>query len=108
MEVSNEETVMRRLGAGMLLVLLAGCAAGPDPRPDDVARIRTGMTREATRSVLGTPYETMRFARLGAESWDYRVMDTWGYLTLVSVMFGPEGTVTGVVTQRLNDGGDHQ
>ena len=88
--------------------ILAGCAAGPDPKPEDFARSQAGMTRDATRSVLGTPLETMTFPRLKAESWDYRVMDTWGYMTLVSVMFGPEGTVTGVVTQRLNDGGDHQ
>lgn len=98
----------RWMALGALAALLAGCAAVPDPGPGAFVGVRPGMTREAVRSVLPTPFETMKFPRLGAESWDYRVTDAWGYMTLVSVMFGPEGTVTGVVSQRLNDGGDHQ
>ena len=98
---------MKSLCAGLLALALAGCAAYADPQYDAFSRVHPGMTRDATRAAVGAPFETMRFPRLGSESWDYRAQDTWGYLVLVSVMFGPDGTVTGVSAQRLNDGGDH-
>ena len=98
---------MKLLWAGVAAIGLAGCAAYPEPGAGDFARIRTGMSRDDTRQLLGAPLETMKFARSGTESWDYRTQDTWGYLVMTSVIFGPDGTVTGVVTQRLNDGGDH-
>ena len=89
---------------------LAGCASTGDmhePSPSRMSGVRTGMTRDDARRLLGTPHETMTFARSGTQSWDYRFQDTWGYLTLFSVIFGPQGTVVGTTSQRLNDGGDH-
>ena len=89
------------------LALLSGCGTYPEPRPADFARIHPGMSHEEARVVLGTPLETMRFPLSRTESWDYRLLDTWGYTAMYSVIFGADGLVVGVVTQRLNDGGDH-
>ena len=91
----------------VVALLASSCAGVPDPAFDHFGRVRIGMTRDDTIKLLGAPLETMKFSRLGTESWDYRSQDTWGYLVMISVIFGPEGTVRGVVTQRLNDGGEH-
>lgn len=66
------------------------------------------MSQDEARRVLGPPPETMRFELSRTVSWDYRLLDTWGYLAMYSVIFDPDGRVTGIVAQRLNDGGDHQ
>lgn len=98
---------LRTSVASALLCLCAGCAALPEPGAADFARIHPGMTQEEARRVLGPPQETMRFDLSRTVSWDYRLMDTWGYLCLYSVIFDTEGKVAGLVMQRLNDGGDH-
>jgi hypothetical protein len=36
------------------------------------------MTHDETRRLLGTPNETMKFARTATETWDYEYWDTWG------------------------------
>jgi outer membrane protein assembly factor BamE (lipoprotein component of BamABCDE complex) len=92
-------------------LLLAGCATLDSDRiltQPEFAQVRQGMSRDDTKRLLGSPYETMSFARSGTQSWDYRFQDAWGYTSLFSVVFGPQGTVVGTSTQRLNDGGDHQ
>jgi outer membrane protein assembly factor BamE (lipoprotein component of BamABCDE complex) len=101
---------MKILLAWVVSLGLAGCASMGDmhePSLSQMSGVRTGMTRDDARRLLGTPHETMTFARSGTQSWDYRFQDTWGYLTLFSVIFGPQGTVVGTTSQRLNDGGDH-
>lgn len=93
-----------------IALVLGGCAAldGTKALSDaDVAGVRQGMTRADTQRLLGRPMETMAFPRSRTESWDYQLQDTWGYLTLFSVIFGPDGTVVGTVSRRINDGGDH-
>jgi hypothetical protein len=87
--------------------ILAGCAPLPGPAEADFTRIQPGMSQDETRRILGDPPETMKFSRSGTESWDWRLLDTWGYNSMFSVIFGPDGRVVGRVTQRLNDGGDH-
>jgi len=109
-EGNGRREVIRTLHLLALASLLAGCASLgglPAPGERDFARIQDGMTRDDTRRLLGAPFESMRFPLSGNESWDYRYQDTWGYLAAFSVIFGPQGTVVGHVTQRLNDGGDH-
>lgn len=94
----------------VLSLLLSGCAALQGARPfddADLARVRPGMSREETLQLFGAPAETMSFARTGTQSWDYLGQDSWGYMTQYSVIFGPQGTVVGTVTRRINDGGDH-
>ena len=101
---------MKAIGLIALPLLLAGCATMGDARvlaQPDLDRIRAGMTRADTLRLLGTPFQTMRFPLSGLESIDYRYYDPWGYLALFSVSIGPQGTVVGTLTQRLNDGGDH-
>jgi hypothetical protein len=94
----------------MFVLVLAGCAAlgdGRTPTDAQLQSVHVGMTRAETLALLGKPYETMRFPRTGTESLDYQYFDPWGYLTLYSVIVGPDGTVVGKTSRRLNDGGDH-
>lgn len=89
-------------------LLAAGCAA-EDPRPDDVfARVEPGMTKEEVRRITGAPHETMPFPRLGQDSWGWYAWDRFGYYSLFSVTFGPDGRAVSKFTRRLNDGGNHQ
>jgi outer membrane protein assembly factor BamE (lipoprotein component of BamABCDE complex) len=100
-----------RIVAGIALaLLLSGCAAMGDGRQlgqADFDRIRTGMTHDDTLRTLGKPWDTWRFPRLQTEAWDYLHTDAWGYTALFSVIFGAQGTVTGTLVQRYNDGGDY-
>jgi outer membrane protein assembly factor BamE (lipoprotein component of BamABCDE complex) len=90
------------------IVLLAGCAApGAVVTSERLDRVRHGMTRDETLRLLGAPDETMRFAGTRTEAWDYRFMDPWGYFASFSVTFGPDGRVVSMLSNRLNDGGDH-
>jgi hypothetical protein len=92
------------------VLFLAGCASlgdGRTPTESQLASVQVGMTRAETLALLGKPFETMRFPRTGTESLDYRYFDPWGYLTLYSVILGPQDTVVGKTSRRLNDGGDH-
>jgi len=94
----------------MFALVLGGCASVRDwhtPTESQLAGVQVGMTRAETLALLGKPYETMRFPRSGTESLDYQYQDSWGYLTLYSVIVGPQGTVVGKTSRRLNDGGDH-
>ena len=97
---------LRTTLAFALLPLAGACAALQEPAVDDFARVSAGMTQQEALRVLGPPQETMRFDLSRTVSWDYRLMDAWGYLVMYSVIFDAQGKVTGIVTQRLNDGGD--
>lgn len=100
---------MKALTIAMAL-LAAGCTTLGSYKllgDAELARVHQGMTRDEARQVLGAPHTTMEFPNTQTVSWDYRVQDAWGYLTLFSVIFGPQGTVVGTVSARLNDGGDH-
>lgn len=98
---------LRTAALAALFLLCAACAAVPGPGAADFDRIHAGMTQEEARRVLGVPHETMRFDSSRTVSWDYRLTDPWGYLAMYSVIFAADGTVERIVTQRLNDGGDH-
>jgi outer membrane protein assembly factor BamE (lipoprotein component of BamABCDE complex) len=91
----------------VLALLLAACAL-ERPRSDDAfAAIREGMTRDDARRIVGAPDETMAFPGTRSESWDYYYQDTWGFYCRYSITFGADGLVTGKLSYRLNDGGDH-
>lgn len=99
---------MKLIPIAFTAVLLAGCASfeGTKNLSDrDTAQVRPGMTRADTERMLGRPIETMAFARTNTVAWDYQLHDTWGYLIAFSVIFGPEGTVVGTTSRRINDGG---
>ena len=83
---------------------------GPDGRVRDVRnaltdetfhQIRAGMTRDEVLSLIGPPGETMHFARLDQESWEYRFQDTWGYRAIFSVNFDRNGLVVSKFTRRI-------
>lgn len=69
---------------------------------DDVFyRIQPGMTRDEVLRMIGPPGETMTFPRLGQVSWDYRYMDTWGYVAIFSVNLDANGIVVSKFTRRV-------
>ena len=83
---------------------------GPDGRVREVRnaltddtfhRIAAGMTRDEVLSLIGPPGETMHFARLDQESWEYRFVDTWGYRAIFSVNFDRNGIVVSKFSRRL-------
>ena len=100
---------MKRTALAILAAtLLAGCAtSGPVITTERLDRVQPGMTMDETRRLLGAPDERMRFALTRTEAWDYRYQDPWGYLASFSVTFGPDGRAVSMLTNRLNDGGDH-
>ena len=65
--------------------------------------IRPGMTRDDILTRIGPPGDTMGFALSGNTAWDYRYMDTWGYLAVFSVTFDPNGIVVSKISRRLQD-----
>lgn len=91
--------------------LLAACAfpgAGGPVRTDAAfAKVVSGMPEAEVAQMLGRPDETMRFPLSHNEAWDYRYYDTWGYLAIFSVTFGPDGRVVSTISNRVNSGGDH-
>ena len=69
---------------------------------DDVIQtIRAGLAADEVIAKIGPPHRRIRFANLGATSWDYRYQDTWGYLVDLSIMIDDKNRVTGKVLQRL-------
>ena len=92
---------------------LSGCATGGagaySMRTDaDFAQVRQGMTRDEVLRLLGTPTETMSFARTRTDSLDYVYWDSFGYMVRFSVVMDDSGRVTSTVRARLNDGSSHQ
>ena len=65
--------------------------------------IRPGLTRDDILRRIGPPGETMRFSLSGNTAWDYRFVDTWGYLAVFSVTFNPDGIVMSKISRRLQE-----
>lgn len=68
---------------------------------DTFHQVVPGMSREEVLRLIGPPGEVMEFARLGQVSWDYRFVDTWGYLAIFSVNFDRHWAVVGKFTRRI-------
>ena len=89
-------------------LVVQGCAAvvaSNEPlRNNLVGRIDRGMTHDQVRAILGPPDETMPFPLSKTEAWDYRYTDTWGFMAMFGVTFGPDGRVSSTISRRLNDG----
>ena len=99
---------MKRLALLAATALLAAaCAVSGPPRNDqNFQRIRQGMTEAEVRSIAGAPDEDMPFRLSRTHSWAWYYHDTFGFYSLFSVTFGPDGLVIGTFVKRLNDGGD--
>ena len=65
-------------------------------------QIRPGTTtRDEILRMIGPPGDTMHFARLDQESWEWRYYDSWGYLAIFSVNFDRDGKVVSKFSRRL-------
>ena len=65
-------------------------------------RVQPGMTRDDVLRLVGPPGDTMAFSLSHTDSWEYRYMDTWGYLAIFSVTFDRNGIVVGKFSRRLD------
>ena len=65
--------------------------------------IQVGMRRDQILRLIGPPRETMRFPRLGEDSWEYYFVDTWGYRALFFVNFDAAGMVVSKFTRRIDN-----
>lgn len=91
------QTYMADIGADGRLVAIR-------PVLDDEVfwRIQPGMTREDILHRLGPPGDHMAFALSGNDSWEWRYMDTWGYVAIFSVTFDRDGIVVGKFSRRID------
>lgn len=89
--------------ACMIACALAACANGTQLilNDDSVNAIQRGMTSDEVITRIGEPYQRVPFTNLNAIAWDYRYIDTWGYLCEFSVMMGADGKVVGKVNRRV-------
>ena len=73
----------------------------PVLKDDNFNRIRPGLTQQEILQMIGPPGDTMHFARSDTTAWDYRYIDTWGYLAIFSVTFDNKGVVLSKITRRI-------
>ncbi len=64
-------------------------------------RISAGMSAADVEAAIGKPHQRVRFDNLRATAWDYRYIDTWGYLTEFAVMIDDAGRVRNIVSARV-------
>ena len=105
----NPHRAARAAASMAAISLVAACASPGGPVRTDAtfAQVVSGMPEAEVAQMLGRPDETMRFPLSHSEAWDYRYYDTWGYLAIFSVTFGPDGRVSSTISNRVNSGGDH-
>jgi len=103
----NPFRMARTAAPAAAICLLAGCASGPARTDATFAHVAPGMSESDVAQMLGRPDETMRFPLSNNVAWDYRYYDTWGYLAIYSVTFGPDRRVVSTISNRINSGGDH-
>lgn len=72
----------------------------PGLTDDKTALVVTSMTAVNVAATLGQPYQRVRFNNLNATAWDYRYIDSWGYIIDFSVMIGDDGRVINKVSAR--------
>lgn len=92
--------------AGQLALSGSGAVNRLDLNDDKVASVQRGETTKALVAKLGEPYRKMPFPHLRATAWDYRYIDTFGYLTEISFMIDEEGYVKESIKQRITGGKD--
>jgi hypothetical protein len=64
------------------------------------ADVKRGIGPEAVSRLLGPPFQTVAFERRHETAWDYRYRDTWGYVSVFSVIFSEDGKVKTTVNVR--------
>ena len=99
--------LISRIVALLTALLLVSCAQTgvgeyrPDLREDTVLRVVRGLSTTEVISLLGEPYQRVRFNNLRASAWDYKYRDTWGYWVEFAVMIGDDGRVVNTVSRRM-------
>jgi outer membrane protein assembly factor BamE (lipoprotein component of BamABCDE complex) len=90
------------------ITVLVGCGATYShyfitPGLDDAraAAIVVGMSGAEVELRLGKPHQRVRFDNLKATAWDYRYVDSFGYVTDFAVMVGDDGRVVNKISARL-------
>ena len=66
--------------------------------------VKAGLTEKDIQRLIGPPAQVIPFALSNTHAWDYRYMDTWGYLAIFSVTFDANGIVVSKSKARINDG----
>ena len=69
-------------------------------------QMRAGMTEKDVLATIGPPNRTMAFSLSNTHAWEYRYMDTWGYLAEFSVTFDANGVMVSKLKRRLESGRD--
>ncbi len=91
----------------IVALVVAACAQPgtgyyrPDLNDDIIARVSLGQSEAEVATLLGTPYQRIRFDNLKSTAWDYVYKDTWGYWVNFSVMMGDDGRVVNKVSSRI-------
>ena len=96
--------------AGLVLAatILGACAQRsggyfrPDLNDDITGRVTRGQSELEVTTLLGTPFNRVRFDNLKSTAWDYLYRDSWGYWVEFSVMIGEDGRVVGKFSKRLD------
>ncbi len=105
---------MRALLGGLLVAVFAisGCAQDARNHYESIflntgitdaraASVQLDMELAQVQALLGKPYQRIRFDNLRATAWDYRYVDTWGYIVELSVMVDDQGKVVNKVSKRV-------
>jgi hypothetical protein len=71
---------------------------------DFFSQIQRGWDGAQVAALIGPPSREERFDNISQVAWDYRFEDTWGYVSIMSVLFNLEGKVVGTFARRLYDG----
>lgn len=90
---------------------------GPDGRLVQIRNVltdgvfdsmREGMTEQDVLRTIGPPGRSMRFPISNQHAWEYRYMDTWGYIAEFSTTFNADGVMVSKFKRRLERGGDNK
>ena len=63
--------------------------------------MRPGITEKDVLRMIGPPSQTMEFPRSNTHAWEYRYMDTWGYVAEFSTTFDANGVMVSKLKRRL-------
>ena len=74
----------------------------PVLKDDTFNGIRPGMTQDDILRLIGPPGDTMKFSLSRHFAWDYRYVDTWGYVAIFSVTFDDKGVVVSKFSRRID------
>ena len=69
-------------------------------------QIRAGTTEKDVLATIGPPNRTMAFSLSNTHAWEYRYLDTWGYLAEFSVTFDASGVMVSKLKRRIEGGRD--